>query len=58
MAAGVMEGSGLVLMAVMAAVGAQQRGMGDGSAHGGGACMQGAHVSIGVDDLDVYGILF
>jgi hypothetical protein len=39
-------------------VGALQRGVGGGSAHGGEARMQGAQVSGGVDDPDVCGLWF
>jgi hypothetical protein len=46
-----------VLLAVMVAVGALQRGVwGGGSAHGGGHACGGARVSGGVDDPDVCGL--
>jgi hypothetical protein len=48
-----------VLLAMIAAVGALQRGCGGGgSAHGDGARMQGAWVSGGVNDPDVCGLWF
>jgi hypothetical protein len=42
----------------MAAVGALQRGVGGGSMHGGGARVQGARVSGGVDNPNVCGFWF
>jgi hypothetical protein len=48
-----------VLLAMMAMVGALQRGCGGGgSAHGGGHACRGARVSGGVNDLDVCGLWF
>jgi hypothetical protein len=47
---------GIVLMVVMAAVGALQRGR--GAVVGGGARVRGAWVSGGVNDPDVYGLWF
>jgi hypothetical protein len=51
------RGGGL-LPATMAVVGALQRGVGGGSAHGGGARMRGARVGGGVDDPDVCRLWF
>jgi hypothetical protein len=50
------EGRGVVLLAMMAVVGALLRGMSGGSAHGGGGTCAGAQVSGGVYDPDVCGL--